>query len=229
MKYFSAFSGIGGFELGIGKEHECVGYSEIDKYAIQIYQKHFPEHKNYGDITTINVQELPDFDFFVGGFPCQSFSIAGKRRGLQDTRSTLFFEIARIVKAKKPKMLLLENVKGLLSHDGGETFKTILRTLDELGYDAEWCVLDSFYFFAAPRPRVFIFAMYREQNVDVWERFIKTLPLYSTFCEGVRLANNSTRNEEVRRNSERIIRTSTDIPEPVDGWDTFYTKESTIR
>ena len=143
MRYFSTFSGIGGFELGIGTEHECVGYSEIDKYATSIYQKHFPNHKNYGDITKINAEELPDFDLIVGGFPCQSFSIAGKRRGFEDTRGTMFFELARILKAKQPRLFVFENVKGLLSHDNGQTFRTIIATLDELGYDTQWQVLNS--------------------------------------------------------------------------------------
>ncbi len=143
MKYLSLFSGIGGFELGIGPNHECIGYSEIDKYATKVYQSHFPTHKNYGDITKINEKELPDFDFLCGGFPCQAFSIAGKRGGFADTRGTLFFDIARILKAKQPNLLLLENVKGLLSHDSGRTFATIIATLDELGYDLQWQVLNS--------------------------------------------------------------------------------------
>jgi len=124
------------------KQASCIGFSEIDKYAIQVYEKHF-NHKNYGDITTINEKELPDFDLLVGGFPCQSFSIAGKRGGFDDTRGTLFFEIARIVREKQPRLLLLENVKGLLSHDKGATFYTIIATLDELGYDLQWQVLNS--------------------------------------------------------------------------------------
>jgi len=121
----------------------CIGYSEIDKYASAIYQRHFPNHKNYGDITTIDETKLPDFDLMVGGFPCQSFSIAGKRGGFDDTRGTMFFEIARIVREKQPRLLLLENVKGLLSHDKGKTFTTIISTLDELGYDCQWQVLNS--------------------------------------------------------------------------------------
>ena len=104
----------------------CVGFSEIDKYAQKIYLKHFPNHQPLYDITKINVSELPDFDLLVGGFPCQAFSIAGKRRGFEDTRGTLFFEIARILRAKYPRLFLLENVKGLLSHDNGQTFRTII-------------------------------------------------------------------------------------------------------
>lgn len=121
----------------------CVGYSEIDKYANQIYKRHYPGHRNFGDITTIDERELPDFDLLVGGFPCQAFSIAGKRKGFIDTRGTLFFDIARIVRKKQPRLLLLENVKGLLSHDQGRTFTVIISTLIELGYDCQWQVLNS--------------------------------------------------------------------------------------
>ena len=208
MKYFSLFSGIGGFELGIhnayvetanrtkngrseattktrsgkgykksesvgpergriGKHNHsssprqesltCVGYSEIDKYATEIYQKHFRDHKNYGDIKKIKPNKLPNFDLLVGGFPCQAFSIAGKRKGFKDTRGTLFFDIARILRSKKPRLFLLENVKGLLSHDNGSTFKTIIATLTKLGYDVQWQVLNSKNFGVPQnRERVFI-------------------------------------------------------------------------
>ncbi len=135
----------------------CVGFSEIDKYAIQIYKQHYPNHKNYGSATEINPEELPNFDMLCGGFPCQAFSIAGKRMGFEDTRGTLFFDIARIAKVKRPRFLFLENVKGLLNHDNGRTFTTILATLDELGYNAEWEVLNSKYFGVPQnRERVFI-------------------------------------------------------------------------
>lgn len=135
----------------------CVGYSEIDKYAIEIYRGRFPEHKNYGDITKIKARTLPDFDLLVGGFPCQAFSIAGKRKGFEDTRGTLFFDIARILRSKKPRLFLLENVKGLLSHDAGRTFKVIVSTLAKLGYDIQWQVLNSKNFGVPQnRERVFI-------------------------------------------------------------------------
>ena len=143
MKYFSMFSGIGGFELGIGEFGECVGYSEIDKYAVGLYKKHFKGVKNYGDATKIKTGELPDFDLLVGGFPCQAFSISGRKCGFNDTRGTLFFEIARVLADKKPKHILLENVKGLLSHDGGKSFQTIIRVLTDLGYRIQWEVLNS--------------------------------------------------------------------------------------
>lgn len=145
MKYLSLFSGIGGFEIGIensNKDFECVGYSEIDKFAMNIYENHF-DHKNYGDITKAEVSELPDFDLLVGGFPCQSFSIAGKGLGFEDTRGTLFFDIIRVLIVKKPKYFLLENVRNLLSHDKGNTFSTMMSNLLALGYNIRWDVLNS--------------------------------------------------------------------------------------
>lgn len=163
VRYFSMFSGIGGFELGIeqachilGLDPECVGYSEIDKHAITTYKEHFT-HDNYGDATTIDPHALPDFDLLVGGFPCQAFSIGGKRLGFEDARGTLFFDIARILAVKLPRFFILENVKGLLSHQSGETFRTIIRTLDELGYDLQWQVLNSKdYGVPQSRERVYI-------------------------------------------------------------------------
>ena len=141
----------------------CVGYSEIDKYAIKVYERHF-KHDNKGDATTVNPKELPDFDLLVGGFPCQAFSIAGKRAGFNDTRGTLFFDIARILKEKQPRHLVLENVKGLLSHDNGKTFQTILGILADLGYRVEWQVLNS-KDFGVPqnRERIYIVGHLRKE------------------------------------------------------------------
>lgn len=145
MKYFSTFAGIGGFELGIQRSipsAQCVGYSEIDRHAVTTYERHFT-HDNHGDITAINAGDLPDFDLFVGGFPCQAFSVAGRRQGFGDTRGTLFFDVARILAAKQPEHFILENVRGLLHHDSGRTARTIIRTLAELGYCVEWRLLNS--------------------------------------------------------------------------------------
>lgn len=165
MKFFSLFTGVGGFEIaiqGANPEAECVGYSEIEKNACMIMKYRYPEVKNYGDITGIKAEEIPDFDILCGGFPCQTFSIAGKRMGFNDTRGTLFYEVARIAKAKRPSILLLENVKGLLNHEEGRTFKTIIATLDELGYDAEWELLNSKYFGVPQnRERVYIIGRLR--------------------------------------------------------------------
>ena len=162
-KFFDLFSGIGGFHLGLKKNFQCVGACEIDKYARQVYSKHFPKVKIWGDATKIKPEELPDFDILCAGFPCQTFSIAGKRLGFEESRGTLFFEIARIARQKRPRLLLLENVKGLLSHDNGKTFAEILATLDELGYDAQWQVLNSKYFVPQNRERIFIIANLREE------------------------------------------------------------------
>lgn len=146
MNFLSLFSGIGGFEIGMqasDRAFNCVGYSEIDSYALSIYKKHFPNHLSLGDVTQLNVDDLPDFDMLVAGFPCQAFSAAGLRKGFNDTRGTLFFEIARILRAKRPQYFLLENVKGLLSHDKGNTFQVIVNILDGLGYNIRWDILNS--------------------------------------------------------------------------------------
>ena len=168
VRVFSMFSGIGGFELGIEQSDintELVGYAEIDKYAISIFEKQFTGVTNYGDATAITASNLPDFDLLVGGFPCQAFSIAGKQQGFSDTRGTLFFDIARICAEKRPRYLVLENVKGLLSHDGGQTFQTILRVLADLGYRVEWQVLNSKNFGVPQnRERVFIVGYLGERS-----------------------------------------------------------------
>jgi DNA (cytosine-5)-methyltransferase 1 len=187
IKYFSMFSGVGGFELGIGERGKCIGQSEIDKYASELLKQKWPSIKNYGDATKIISEELPDFNLLVGGFPCQAFSIAGKRRGFEDTRGTLFYDIARILKIKRPEYILLENVKGLLSHDRGRTFGTIIATLSELGYVVQWMVLNS-KFFGVPqnRERIFIIGSLRGKPIP------EILPLGE---------NDKNDNQESRRKS----------------------------
>lgn len=163
MKFIDLFAGIGGFRFGMeAAGHECIGFCEIDKFARASYKAIFDTEGEieFHDITRVSdesVRGIGFVDIICGGFPCQAFSIAGNRRGFEDTRGTLFFEIARFASILRPKYLFLENVKGLLNHDGGATFETILRTLDELGYDAEWQMFNSKNFGVPQnRERVFI-------------------------------------------------------------------------
>ncbi len=147
MKFIDFFSGIGGFRLGMEMAgHECVGHCEIDKFADKSYRAmhDVKEGEWYAaDIRAVEPGDLPEADCYCGGFPCQAFSVAGKRGGFEDTRGTLFFEVMRLAAVRKPKYLFMENVAGLLSHDGGKTFGTILNTMGELGYWYEYQVLNS--------------------------------------------------------------------------------------
>lgn len=165
LKFFDLFAGIGGFRLGMERAgHQCVGSCEWDKYARETYKTNFGSYPEYNDAKDLHPQSLPQFDVLCAGFPCQAFSIAGKRMGFEDTRGTVFFEIARIAKEKRPPYLFLENVRGLLNHDKGRTFDTIISTLDEMGYDAEWQVLNSKYFVPQNRERVFIIGHLRGER-----------------------------------------------------------------
>jgi DNA (cytosine-5)-methyltransferase 1 len=134
LKFIDLFSGIGGFRIALESSGaECVFSSDIDKWANETYFENFGEWPN-GDIKKIKSEDVPDFDILCAGFPCQSFSIGGKRKGFKDTRGTLFFDVARILKKKRPSAFILENVKGLTSHDGGETVRIIRNTLRGLDY-----------------------------------------------------------------------------------------------
>ena len=190
------FAGIGGFRSGLEAVggFRCVGYCEIDPYPRRAYEALYDttEEVYYPDAREINPAALPDLDLICGGFPCQTFSIAGRRDGFADTRGTLFFEIARIAEAKRPRYLLLENVPGLLSHDGGRTFAVILHTLDELGYDVTWQVLNS-KDFGVPqsRNRVYIIGFLREQCAGEILAFTETSPSalseIGKHCQGSRI------------------------------------------
>ena len=161
MRFFDFFAGIGGFRLGMEMAgHTCVGHCEIDKYADLSYRAmHDPKDSEvfFDDIRAVEPADMPECEIYCFGFPCQAFSIAGHRRGFQDTRGTLFFEVMRLARERQPKILFAENVAGLLNHDEGRTFGTIITSMDELGYDAEWQVLNS-KDFGVPqnRERVFI-------------------------------------------------------------------------
>lgn len=186
MKFIDFFAGIGGFRRGMELAgHECVGHCEIDRFADASYRSMHTitdvqreylstlpmkqrqkeilkgEYLNgewfADDITRVLPESLPYADVYCFGFPCQSFSIAGMRRGFEDTRGTLFFEILRLAKERKPEILFGENVAGLLNHDRGRTFATLLNAMEDVGYDAEWQVLNSRHFGVAQnRKRVFL-------------------------------------------------------------------------
>lgn len=166
MKCLSLFSGIGGFDLALRNlGHEIIGACEIKDESRQVYARHFGNTRIYRDVKDINEKELPDFDILCAGFPCQPFSAAGLGKGLQDTRGTLFFDIARISAEKKPQYLFLENVEGLLTNDNSRTFTKILIALHEIGYDAEWQIINSKYFVPHNRPRVFIIGHLRGKPI----------------------------------------------------------------
>jgi len=165
LKLLDLFSGIGGFHLGLeraGFEFDWVGFSDIDKYANKQYKKRFPNAEELGDIRDVRSEDLPkDIDILCGGFPCQSFSIAGQRKGFDDTRGTLFFEIARILRyfkelGKPIPYFLLENVKGLLNHEDGRTFTTIHGVLTDLDYSVECQLLNTRWFLPQNRERIYI-------------------------------------------------------------------------
>lgn len=161
MKYFSIFSGVGGFELGM-QDHECIGFSEIDSHASAVLAYRFPNIKNYGDITKINTNELPDFDILVGGSPCQDLSVAGSQKGLAGNKSGLFYHYVEILKTKKPKYFIWENVKGAFSSNQGWDFAEIQIEFSEAGYDITWQLLNA-KDFGVPqnRERIFIIGYLR--------------------------------------------------------------------
>lgn len=168
--FIDLFAGIGGFHQAMNQlGGKCVFASEIDKYAIETYQKNFNMNSNY-DIRNVNVEDIPAHDVLCAGFPCQSFSIAGKCQGFNDqTRGTLFFEIERVLRYHNPKFIILENVKNLTSHDQGKTWTIIEEHLYNLGYRlTEKPLVVSPHHFGIPqlRERVFILGLFDPQNID---------------------------------------------------------------
>lgn len=233
-KFIDLFAGIGGFHTAMHHVGaRCVFASEWDKYARISYEENYKDIEpklfekdsdgNYkyfnGDITEADPKDIPNFDICCGGFPCQPFSIAGLRRGFEDTRGTLFFNIANIVKYKiehgyPPKVLFLENVRGLKSHDKGNTLKVILATLEELGYGVSYAILNA-KFFGVPqnRERLFIIAWYKKL-IDVQE---------FRFPYGI-APDGSTIYDKTKDLADRVIKTKvSDIFEPEETMDPYYT------
>jgi DNA (cytosine-5)-methyltransferase 1 len=185
MTFIDFFAGIGGFRLGMEMAgHKCVGHCEIDKFADKSYRAmHDVKGDEWfaDDIRGVNAGDMPEANCWCGGFPCQAFSVAGKRRGFEDMRGTLIFEVFRLAAERKPKILFLENVAGLLNHDGGRTFGTILCGLWELGYDVQWQVLNSKNFGVPQnRERVFIIGHHGTGSGR------KIFPIYGTDGEALK-------------------------------------------
>lgn len=181
MKYIDLFCGIGGFRIAINQilkakniNSKCVFSSDIDRDAQTVYESNFQE-KPLGDITQIDAGDIPDHDLLLAGFPCQAFSICGQLKGFEDTRGTLFFEIARILKAKQPNYFILENVKQLVGHNQGKTLKSILEVLEQLGYFVQYKVLNALNFgLPQKRERIFIVG-YRHPLPFQWE--VEKIPM----------------------------------------------------
>lgn len=171
IRFIDLFAGIGGIRTGLsqalteaGYTPKCVLTSEIKPYALDVLKDNYGEDNFVGDITQVDTTDIPDFDILCAGFPCQAFSSAGKRQGFADTRGTLFFEVERILRAKKPQGFILENVEGLVNHDGGKTLKIIIAKLLELGYKVNYKVLNSSDFgVPQERKRIYIVGTFNEQ------------------------------------------------------------------
>lgn len=168
--FIDLFAGIGGIRIPFDElGYRCVFSSEWDKAACDSYEANFGE-RPAGDITKIKSEDIPAHDILLAGFPCQAFSIMGKRQGFADTRGTMFFEIERILEHHKPKCILLENVKQLVTHDGGRTFNIILFKLDELGYHIQWQVLNALDFgLPQKRERVIIVGFLAKEGCDMFD------------------------------------------------------------
>lgn len=196
VRFIDLFAGIGGIRKGLelacdkrGVTHECVFTSEIKPYAVSVLKENHPSEVVYGDITQIAASTIPDFDVLLAGFPCQAFSSAGKRLGFQDTRGTLFFEVERILKEKKPEAFILENVEGLVTHDRankadkiGRTLSTILSHLEALDYKISWRVLNASDF-GVPQNRKRIYIVGTKTKAPNLDDFVKSASTLSQVLE----------------------------------------------
>lgn len=204
MTFIDLFAGIGGFRIAMESlGAKCVFSSEWDHYAQEVYQENFGEIPE-GDITKIEANTIPDHDILCAGFPCQAFSISGKRRGFEDSRGTLFFDIARIVKEKQPRVVFMENVKNFAVHDGGNTLNVVKTTLEELGYTFFYKVLNAIdYGIPQKRERIYMIAFRQDLEVDKFD-FPKGAPL-EKFVEAFLLDDEIVKDLIVTRSDLQLI------------------------
>lgn len=183
VTFIDLFAGIGGFRTALESYGaQCVFSSEWDKDAQDTYERNYGE-RPYGDITKIREEEIPAHDILCAGFPCQPFSISGKQRGFKDTRGTLFFDVARITKYHKPKIVFLENVKNFASHDGGRTLEVVKSTLNDIGYDVYYKVLNAAnYGVPQKRERIYFVCFRKDLNIESF-MFPKPVPLVKHLCD----------------------------------------------
>jgi DNA (cytosine-5)-methyltransferase 1 len=206
LKFIDLFCGLGGFRIALEnlrKEAQCVFSCDFDADSQKSYEANFGE-KPFGDITKISEVEIPEHDVLFAGFPCQAFSICGNQRGFEDTRGTLFFDIARILKAKRPKAFVLENVKQLVSHNQGKTLERIIETLENLGYQVHYKVLNALDFgLPQKRERVFVVG-FREPKHFVWNlQKVLMKPLHEVL--ETQPASNYFASEQIRQNRLRSV------------------------
>ena len=206
LRFVDLFCGLGGFRVAVEKLYrnsECVFSCDFDSDSQKSYEANFSE-KPFGDITEISETEIPEHDVLFAGFPCQAFSICGDQKGFEDTRGTLFFDIARILRARKPKAFVLENVKQLVSHNQGKTLERIVETLQNLGYQVNYKILNALDFgLPQKRERVFIVG-FREPQSFVWNlQKTPMKPLREVLETDV--SENYYASEKIKANRQRSV------------------------
>lgn len=217
LRFIDLFAGLGGFRLALEScGAECVYSNEWDKYAQEVYEMNFGE-KPEGDITQVNEKTIPDHDILCAGFPCQAFSISGKQKGFEDSRGTLFFDIARIVREKKPKVVFMENVKNFASHDNGNTLEVVKNTMNELDYSFHAKVLNALdYGIPQKRERIYMICFRNDLNIQNFQ-FPKPFEL-NTFVKDLLLPDSEVEhlvidrkdlvmtNQEIEQTTPKTVR-----------------------
>lgn len=223
-KFIDLFAGIGGFHLALNSfGADCVFASEWDKEAKATYSENFGINVN-GDITKISEKDIPNHDIICAGFPCQAFSVSGKQLGFEDTRGTLFFDIVRIAKHHQPKVLFLENVRNLYRHDKGKTFDIILKTLDEIGYNVHYKILNtSNYGLPQNRERVYIIGFRKDIDSSNFEFPNK---IYEDTCLEDILEENPIDGKIIERNDIQIYK---DLDKQINIFDSFQLPNKPIQ